>query len=193
MQRLASYPPDVTADFEAAPAFNVVMLYEDFETGKNAKLTYDYLVENLGPECRFTNQMWKFDVLSIPKLGEMAAKDASSADIVVFSSHGDALPKEVKEWTEQWLAEKRQGIALVALFDRSDNFSGGTPPARDYLAEVARRAQMDFFSQPDEWPGYTKAPEKPQQATVSTNQKALSVLAGAVQMEFTNSRWGINE
>jgi hypothetical protein len=35
--------------------------------------------------------------------------------------------------------------------------------------------------------------QKPQQANVPPTQKALSVLAGAVQIEFTNSRWGINE
>jgi len=45
------------------PIFNVVIAYEDFETGKTCEGTYDFLVNNLRHECRFENQMWKFDVL----------------------------------------------------------------------------------------------------------------------------------
>jgi len=58
----------------------VVIAYEDFETGKQAKRTFDFLAEQLKDECQFTNQMWKFDVLNIPKLREMAAKDAAGAE-----------------------------------------------------------------------------------------------------------------
>lgn len=193
MQSLASCPVEVTPDFEANPAFNVVMLYEDFETGKNAKLTYDYLVEHLGPECHFNNSMWKYDVLSIPKLGEIAAQDARAADIVLFSSHGGDLPREVKGWTEQWLAEKLRGLALVALFDCPEEERAGARAAHDYLAEVASRAQMDFFSQLDDWPGHHLAQQQQRVPRRAPNSKTLSILAGAVQMEFNGSRWGINE
>ena len=50
---------------EINPTFNVVMAYEDFDTGKRAMRTYDYLVQHLGDECLFKNQMWKFDVLAV--------------------------------------------------------------------------------------------------------------------------------
>src|SRR5262245_57788797 len=97
MQNTLTFPPLKSAERESAPTFNVVIAYEDFETGKNAKKTYDFLVEHLGHECEFSNQMWKFDVLALPKLKEMAARDAADADIIIISAHGTSeLPPEVK-------------------------------------------------------------------------------------------------
>src|SRR5262245_66109435 len=91
------------SDLETNPAFNVLIAYDNFEAGKHAKTTYDFLVENLGQECEFANQMWKFDVLGIPKLGEMAAKDASDADIIIISSHaGRELSGQLQPWTQRW-------------------------------------------------------------------------------------------
>src|SRR5205823_2351421 len=116
------------------------------------KKTYDFLVENLGHEYQFNNQMWKFDVLSIPKLREMAAHDAALADIVVISSLGAPLPDEVKAWIEVWLSEKNHPLALVALFERAEQAPLETWAARSYLESVAQRGQMEFFAQPDHWP-----------------------------------------
>ena len=69
-----SLPALGSSDTEASPALNVVIAYEDLETGKRAMKTYDYLVEHLGDQCLFANQMWKFDVLAVAKLKEIAAK-----------------------------------------------------------------------------------------------------------------------
>ena len=78
MQASANYyPPLDSQGSESNPEFSVVIVYEDFETGKDAKRTFDFLGEHLKDECHFTNQMWKFDVLNIPKLREMAAKGES--------------------------------------------------------------------------------------------------------------------
>src|SRR3954452_20708038 len=119
MQQSPNYSPSFNStDPEANTTFNVVIAYEDFETGKKAKGTYDFLVQNLGPECDFENQMWKFDVLGIPKLMELAAKDAANADIVIISCHsGSHLPEEVVSWMELWIEQKHNAIALVGLFD----------------------------------------------------------------------------
>src|SRR5256885_16899933 len=104
MQRSLPYPTLGPSDLEDNPAFNVVIAYEDFETGKHAKKTYDFLVANLGKDCQFTNQMWKFDVLGLPKLREMAAKAAALAEIVIISSQGgQALPHQIKSLIELWV------------------------------------------------------------------------------------------
>src|ERR1041385_735669 len=106
MHNTLSLTPMGTPDVEFSPSFSVVIAYEDFDTGKHAKKIYDYLAEHLKHEIQFTHQMWKFDVLAVSKLREMAAKDAVRADIIIVSAHGGAdLPSEVKAWTEQWLAE----------------------------------------------------------------------------------------
>ena len=142
------------SDLDGNPTFNVLIAYEDFEAGKHARKTYDFLAGNLGRGCQFTNQMWKFDVLNIPKLRDMAARDAVLADIVIISSHGgEELPGPVRAWMESWLAQKGNPVALVALFDCPHEESPKTGPIRTYLADAARKAGIDFFAQPDDWPG----------------------------------------
>jgi hypothetical protein len=195
MQHVLSCPPFGTPGVEENPSFNVVIVYEDFETGKHARKTYDFLVENLGHDCRFINQMWKFDVLKIAKLRDIAARDAALADIVIVSSHGShELPAEVGEWIESWLADPGETLALVALFDRPEEKSEKMCEIRHYLAGVAKRGRMEFFAQPYDWPGREHEPERFLLQPVSNlGGRTLSTLAGAVEREPSVSDWGINE
>jgi hypothetical protein len=193
MQRTAYHSPIGPSDLEVEPVFNVVIAYEDFETGKHAKETYDFLVSNLSHECRFANQMWKFDVLGIPKLREMAAKDAVVADIIIISCHGThELSADVKAWINSWIYQSSNAIALVALFGDgavyNDNYN-----VRGYLAEVARLAHMEFFAQPNPLP--VKHVEGLFETDRGTERDArtLSALAGVIKRDTTFPRWGINE
>ncbi len=193
MQRAFAFGSPGSAEPDANTTFNVVIAYEDFETGKHAKKTYDFLAQNLGDDCQFSNQMWKFDVLSIPKLREMAALDAAGADIVIVSCHGSDLPAEVKAWIESWLSHQGRPLALVALFDCPEEQIEGTRAAHDYLAAVAQRGQMEFFAQLDDWPARRHV-EGPLVFTHDlTSERALSALAGVVQRDTPFPRWGINE
>ncbi len=160
-------------EVDTNPTLNVVIAYEDLETGKRAKKIYDFLVENLGHDCQFTNQMWKFELLGIPKLREMAAQDAMMADIVIISCHGAELPSDFKAWVELWAAEPNHPIALVALFDYDNH--PRVAEARSYLADVARRG---FFSL---------------QRNSSIEEQTFSTLATALQRDTTFPHWEINE
>jgi hypothetical protein len=174
----------------SANAFNVLIAYENLDSGKQAKNTYDFLVEKLGAECQFTSQMWKFEVLNIPYLRELAVKDASKADILIIACQGDKLPFEVKAWIELWLSEPHHPFALVAMFDSSGDRSYGTNEVRRYLADVAKRGEMEFFAQPDELADNMKGEPFRFQATFG--EFGLSVGAGS--KEHTHfPRWGINE
>jgi len=191
MQRAKSSLPLSSSDLESNPAFNVLIAYDDFEAGKHAKKTYDFLVEHLGGECEFGNQMWKFDVLGIPKLREMAARDAVEADIIIISCHGcGELSEEFKVWTEFWLQDKCEAIALVALLACPFGLTSEARATRNYLAEVARRAQMEFFCEAD---GATYQGQPGDNAKRTTNLGAISTLVGAVERGSSFSRWGINE
>ena len=174
------------------PSFNVAIAYEDFETGKHAKKTYDFLVKTIGGDWRFANQMWKFDVLLLPKLREIAVEDAARADIIMISSRGRELPEHVKLWIESWLPLGAP-LALVALFQqvREDLAHGNI--SRNYLAEVARRANIEFFAQPDIWAQGVSANnlQAPQESNL--NSKALSKLAGVVQRDVSSPRWTLND
>jgi hypothetical protein len=194
MQHTLTLPPLDSPEPESAPAFNVLIAYDDFETGKHAKKTYDFLVENLGRECNLTNQMWKFDVLSIPKLREIAVRDAVMADIIIISSHGDELPEHVTKWIESWLMEGTNALALVALFEKAEDPLAGSRATRAYLAGVAKRGRLEFFAQPDEWPGSRRGNESlPVDHGSVLNERTFSTLAGVVHREATVPRWGINE
>jgi hypothetical protein len=181
--------------------FNVVIIYEDFETGKAAKRTYDYLVSNLGEDCEFNNQMWKFDVLSIPKLAAIAVLDACEADIILVATHGGSLPAAVRSWLESWVHKGSRAIALVALCD-------GEPPQAhavcNVLRDAAQRAGMQFFAHPDFWPGEESVSERPNgfarplgMVRSPRNERTLSALSGVMLQDsrprFAAPRWGLNE
>ena len=193
MQHTLTFTPAGSSEVESNPILNVLIAYEDFETGKHAKETYDFLHEHLRCECTLTNQMWKFDVLNIPKLREIAVRDASAADIIIISSHGEELPDHVRKWIESWLMQGSHALALVALFERTDESMVAPFSARSYLSDVARRGGMEFFAQPDEWPGHNRLEGSISLPTAVMNEHALSTLAGAVHRESPTPRWGINE
>jgi len=193
MQHTAFYSPVGSSDLEPDPIFNVVIAYEDFETGKQAKETYDFLVNNLRHECRFDNQMWKFDVLGISKLQEMAAKDALIADIIIISCHGThELPREVTAWIDSWVCGQSNAIALVALLGEA-SYDIDRNQTRDYLAQVARRAGMEFFAQPNDLAVKRFDESIALDRGSKRDEKALSALAGVIQREQSFPRWGINE
>src|SRR5260221_7127913 len=116
MQHTLIYPPLSSPDLGSN--FNVVIAYEDFETGKHAKKTCDFLTENLGPDCHVNSQMWKFDVLGLATLRVIAAKDAPAADIILISSRsGKELPESPKASGRLWLNLMVSVLPLVVRFD----------------------------------------------------------------------------
>jgi hypothetical protein len=188
MQSL-SIPAFGNSDREVNSVLNVVIAYEDLETGKRAMKTYEYMVQQLGDQCLFANQMWKFDVLAVPKLKEIAAKDAAAAEIIIISAHeGRELPNEVKAWIEMWLAYRTEASAIVGLFAGQSE----TNPVRSYLEEIARRAQIEFFCQPGIWPG---TPHTRSTTTLANprSDKAIAFLTTATQEAPSFPHWGINE
>ena len=191
MRNKMSLPLERNAEKKSEAAFNIVIAYEDFETGKQAMRLYETLVQSLGTECQFRNQMWKFDVLGIPKLREMAAKDVAEAEVVIIACRGNELADDIKAWIELWVAETRiQPLALVALIDCPAADAVMVRDVRNYLESVALRGQMEFFVQPDD----TSRPADAFQHHPRVQaDMALSALAGAVQRETGSPRWGINE
>lgn len=175
----------------ARPDFNVVIAYEDLETGRHAKRAYDQLVQHMQHECDFSNQMWKFEVLAVSKLRELAARDAAAADIIIVSAHQThELPFEVNAWIETWLKEGTQALALVALFDAPDLC--GENEACKALADVARRGKIEFFSQPE----LDQRQDLPTHIRYGSHRDfagTYSVLSGVMQDHRSNSHWGINE
>jgi hypothetical protein len=188
MQRLAEAPV-LSSQNQVGDIFNVLIVYEDFETGKLAKRTYDILVEHLRHECQFSNQMWKFEVLKLPKLMEMAIRDAQTADVLLVSCRGgEPLPLQVTQWLESSLGEHSNAIALVGLFGSDPESSR---PVREYLAGLAKRRGIEFFASPDDFSAEPRLAGELSQPGVRLEVSTLSALVGVAQQEQV-SRWALD-
>lgn len=188
MQTKVNFSSLASSDSSVNTNFNVVVVYEDFETGKSAKKICDFLAGNLGPNCRVTQQMWKFAVLEIPNLRDMAVKDAAQADVIIVASQGtNRFPAAFKQWAEQWLEEKPNAMALVALFAAPAYESEVCQRSRAYLSQLATRGRMEFFAQPDSLLGSARF-----QIPINDHQTA-STFASYLDRDVSFPRWGINE
>jgi hypothetical protein len=198
MQRSGNFQHQLTSpEALLKSTFSVVIAYQDLESGKNARRTYDHITHQLGDDCQFTNEMWNFDVLGIPRLRELAARDASRADMIIIACHGDKpLPDTVKNWIEIWMTEEAKSIALVALFDAAQMSSGPAQEVREYLAEIAHRSNMEFFSQTEPWPDRNTAggllPAPSTRLPIEPNNP-LAASLGFRQRHEAFPHWGINE
>jgi demethoxyubiquinone hydroxylase (CLK1/Coq7/Cat5 family) len=86
----------------------------------------------------------------MPQLRVIAAGEASRADLIIVSvHHAPKLPDEITHWIEQWLPQKRhQPVVLLALFDPV--YQGDSASMRTYLAQVAKKAAMQFLVHTEE-------------------------------------------
>lgn len=197
MQRTRPAPPTPTAVKRPAPSFNVVIAYDDLESGKRAKRTCDFLASQLGRDAQCSTQMWKFEILDLPHLGQIAAEDAQAADVIIVACRGtEALPGQVKEWIDSWAARQPQALALIALFDPTVGEPEAMGRIRDYLASVARRRSMGFFSHPAQakTPSTAVPGGVPNATTPTSAGTDLGSLPGGAQTETAVwPRWGINE
>jgi hypothetical protein len=191
MQHTVKIPPPSAFEPGANPVFSVVIAYEDLESGKQAKHAYDFLAEKIGSECHFTNQMWKFDVLGIPNLRDIAVKDAAMADIIIIACQSDDLPVQAKNWMESWLALPSNAMALIALL--RDSQTTQSAATRVYLAEAAKRAKMEFFTQPQKPTSRNLTEDLPYFQRSALREIAPKPFTIALPRGTSGSRWGINE
>jgi hypothetical protein len=122
-------------------------LYEDFETGKQAKKGLDYVTEELGRDLEFRHTMWRFDILLDPKLNVLATPALAEADLLMVSFRGaEQLPAKLYVLIDKWLAVKSKDYrALVALCDCTA--SGTYSAVNAHLASLARENELDLFEQ----------------------------------------------
>jgi len=135
-------------DQDDRPQFNVVIIYEDVAAGKWAKHFYDRVIRELVDECDFSLELWNFQVLAVPEIGNSAAKAAAQADIVILSMYRNAqLTVQTRDWIERWsglITDSKS--ALVALLDHSGMKCGTAASTLDYLRKVADRKGISFYT-----------------------------------------------
>ena len=75
---------------DGRPKFYVAIIYEDSTAGKRAKHFYDRMIRELVDECNFSLELWNFQMLAVPEIGNSAAEAAAQADFVIISMHRKA-------------------------------------------------------------------------------------------------------
>ena len=129
-------------------AFKIVVAGEDFGAVLRAQALSRRLAAELKPAFAISSDAWKFEALDNSRTGEVAAKGAAKADMVIIAAGGAVEPPaHVKSWIESWLPRKRKAVtALVALCDPEDKIPNESSPLCAYLRRIARKGDMDFLT-----------------------------------------------
>jgi hypothetical protein len=135
-------------DVDDRPKFNVAIIYEDGAAGKRAKHFYDRVIRELVDECDFSLELWSFQVLAVPEIGNSAAKAAAQADFVILSMNGKAeLSAQTRDWIERWsglITDNKS--ALVALLDQPGMKRAKVASALYYVRKVADVKGISFYT-----------------------------------------------
>jgi hypothetical protein len=147
MQSLMLSQEKLSGDRSPPTPFNVVIMYEDFGTGKRAKRALDHVAEELGNDLEFRHSMWRLDILQDTKRNVLAAPALAEADLLIISLRGERqLPAKIHALIDERLAQTRNhDCALVALFEGVASATRSSVYA--CLANLARQHGLDFFEQ----------------------------------------------
>jgi hypothetical protein len=142
--------PLVWQRWKEAKQLALLATFEDSATCTRVKEYCQGLSRDLGQECKIMQHVWVFNTLRVRELQEIAAEEASVADLIIISVHqAESLPDEVKDWIDLWLRQKGTHRAvLLALLDPA--YQGSSSSIRRYLQEVARRGGMEFLVEGEE-------------------------------------------
>jgi hypothetical protein len=137
--------PQVWQRWKEAKRLVLLATFEDSVTGMRVKEFCQGLSRSLGQECQIIEHVWLFSTLRLRELQEIAAEEASAADLVIISVHqAESLPDEVRNWFDLWLVQKgaRHTVLLALLDSAQEEVPGAT---ETYLREIARRGGMEFL------------------------------------------------
>jgi hypothetical protein len=127
--------------------FSVVIIYEDFTTGRRAQKGCDLLASEFGEECEFNHSLWRSDLLADPHLETCIISKVAQADLVIISVHSK-LFGGISAVVNAWAAEKEhRDNVLMVVFDQTEAYSFQRNLAFARLLALARRCGLDFFEQ----------------------------------------------
>jgi hypothetical protein len=178
---------------DGAPMLRVHLIYEDTETGLRAKQAVDRLGEQFNLETGACLTPWRFDRLWEPTSREQALLEATDADLLLVSAHGeDGLPPAAQAWLERWLQLPHTGPrGLVLSLDTQARGTAGADYVLALLQDLARPAGVDVFPHfgPTLWPDWEAACDQ-----IRTRAEFHALWMEGPQIEDQSYlRWGINE
>ena len=106
------------------------------------------VIQELEDDCDFSLELWRFQVLALPGIGNAAARAAAHADFVILSMHGKS---QLSVQTKDWIVRCSGLIAdcepaLVALLDGRATGRVTVASTLDYLREIANQNNISFYA-----------------------------------------------
>jgi hypothetical protein len=147
MQSLFSSREMPSGERSPPATFNVVIMYEDFETRKQAKKGLDYVAKEFGSDLEIRQWIWRLDILQDPKLSVQATPSIAESDLLMISLRGDRkIPAKIRSLIDKRLAQAvNHACALVALLECAVSATGSS--VYTSLAALARKHGLDLFEQ----------------------------------------------
>ncbi len=146
MRTRAVEPGPVGTAAEVVPVVNIMLVYEDCDTGLRAKHSLDVLPDHFKLEPGIRTKLWRCDLLEAALLREQAAIEAAVSDVIIISLHGRELPMVVRQWLDRWVEHKEaRPYALGVLLDPEVASQGPNNPVIAHARRVADAAGADLF------------------------------------------------
>lgn len=133
----ASLPPK--------PPYNVVIVYDEFASGRHAVETCHRLIAESRDNFTVRVKVWSFAVLRNAAASLTAASDAAKAQMVMVATTSENLPPAVKKWLEAWLVWNggRRGMLVAILNSQETGINQWE--AETYLRTAAANGNMEFL------------------------------------------------
>src|SRR5947209_3790668 len=82
---------------EEEKALKFLLVYEDSGTGVRAREVMNQLVQGVHDEANSKPVMFRFELLRMKEIWELAANESQTVDVLVIAAHdGGSVPVEVK-------------------------------------------------------------------------------------------------
>ncbi len=171
----------------------VVSLYDESAARDPLVRLWDILARKFDGEILFHFSWWKYKFLMDGVMADRAVRDVAEADIITFARHsGGDVPPGLKVFNELWFQQrnKASGLLLVVC-DQRLGLAGGKLAFQRHLEEIAKRANLEFWSQ------YFLTPDARVSDTLEGLMKRANhmspLLEEMLQRTHPTMHWGINE
>jgi len=132
---------------ESKSTFRIAVAYDSRDAAIRAMYVIGEIIRQFAGEFEFGCDLWRFDVLDLPKTREVAVRAGATADLLIIAARCDTgLSASVKEWLDRCIAKKAPGSAgLVALLESRRPTDDSGCVTRQFLQNAADRSLLDFF------------------------------------------------
>jgi len=128
----------------------VAVFYDSTDARQRAVGVGHYLVREFWEELDFAFSWWRLRYLQDASIAEVAALEALSSDILVFSVEAQAHPgEEVLAWLDLWVPQRNESLgAIVPLLYPSTADAISESPWMVEIEEMARQTGLECLLPP---------------------------------------------